>query len=649
MTTRKAAKEGNVLAPLPPKQFRFICWAALAFGVAVTLASAWRWWTFHYGTFDVAFYTQALWLALRGEFHVSLLDTSLMGNHAEPVVFLILPFFALWPNPVVFVVIQSIALASLPLAGWRIARAFRLSETPSAMLALLLLVMPATGFMAIHEFHPEALSAPLLLWMLDARIRKQYRRFVLFLLLTISCKENIAMIAAWMSLGCLILERKNGWVWNVRWNVIPGLLSGGWFLFYALYLSPKLNAGRVDYSGLYRHLSSFEEWTQHPLEAAGKTLSHLIGAGVEGNMLWIMLLSVAALPLVRMRWLFFCIPILLQHLLSWRRSEWMIYFHYAAPLVPLFWMAAAEWCRDRTARLTNWIAGTCLAASLALQVVVGPAREIPSLFENLPETFVRRDAAQGLLDKVSETESVTASLGFLSHLACRSELRSLHIVLKGLNVLGGEPISYAEATDVILVDYEDVATFHTAVGFYHPTMRTVNGDIIPSSDRLLHTYVGDSDWTSESVNSVTLLRRIPKAEMISPHASGTEIPGTGLVLRGVEATPLEKGTRLMFDWHATGSRDSFPWLTIVLESGSFRYSFERGLCVPWLTEGRRGQEMVDVIVPPSVPSGEYKLFGTFHDRSHLGWSAAKPPVFVSAEWGTLRVERTGEEEAAQLD
>ena len=70
-------------------------------------------------------------------------------------------------------------------------------------------------------------------------------------------------------------------------------------------------------------------------QALLRSLSH-------GNLVWALLLPFLCLPLLGPRWLLIAAPILLQHLLSWRSSEWMIYFHYGAPLLPLFWMAAVE-------------------------------------------------------------------------------------------------------------------------------------------------------------------------------------------------------------------------------------------------------------------------------------------------------------------
>src|SRR5205823_4476443 len=68
----------------------------------------------------------------------------------------------------------------------------------------------------------------------------------------------------------------------------------------------------------------------------------LFQALVHGNLVWGLLVPFLGLPLLRPRWLIIAAPILLQHLLSWRSSEWQIYFHYAAPLVPLLWIASVE-------------------------------------------------------------------------------------------------------------------------------------------------------------------------------------------------------------------------------------------------------------------------------------------------------------------
>src|SRR5205814_8322297 len=95
-----------------------------------------------------------------------------------------------------------------------------------------------------------------------------------------------------------------------------------------------------------------------------------------GNLLWALLLPFLGLPVLRPRWLLIGAPILLQHLLSWRSSEWQIYFHYAAPLIPLFWIGMAESVAglERSSRISDrlraaipiFVVVTCVAAHTLL-------------------------------------------------------------------------------------------------------------------------------------------------------------------------------------------------------------------------------------------------------------------------------------------
>src|ERR1700759_4374982 len=108
---------------------RVLVWAAVFFSGLTFLVSWWHWWTFQYGTFDLAFYVQALWLALRGKWMVSLLNVPLMGNHAEPIVFLLTPLFAICPHPMMSVAVQAVAFASMPFTAWRIGQRLKLERS----------------------------------------------------------------------------------------------------------------------------------------------------------------------------------------------------------------------------------------------------------------------------------------------------------------------------------------------------------------------------------------------------------------------------------------------------------------------------------------------------------------------------------------
>src|SRR3954470_15014077 len=152
-----------MMSPAVPRSLRILVWTTLLFVAVTFTVSWWHWWTFQYGTFDLAFYIQSLWLALRGKWMVSLLNVPLMGNHAEPIVFLLTPLFAICPHPMLFVVVQTLAFATMPFTAYRIGKRLALEPKAALMMALTTVLTPAAFSIAIYEFHPEALAAPLIL------------------------------------------------------------------------------------------------------------------------------------------------------------------------------------------------------------------------------------------------------------------------------------------------------------------------------------------------------------------------------------------------------------------------------------------------------------------------------------------------------
>ena len=125
-----------------PRTLRVV---TLTFCLLVIADSWFRWATFQYRTFDLAFYVNTFWLTLEGQAHSTLLNVSLMGNHAEPICYLLLPFFWVWKHPMFFVVVQALVVATMPFTGYRIARRMEFERRGALWLGLATLLAPATG------------------------------------------------------------------------------------------------------------------------------------------------------------------------------------------------------------------------------------------------------------------------------------------------------------------------------------------------------------------------------------------------------------------------------------------------------------------------------------------------------------------------
>ena len=611
--------------------------SAALFAVLTFAVSWWHWWTFQYGTFDLAFYVQAMWLALRGQWTVSLLNVPLMGNHAEPIVFLLAPLFALWSHPMLFVIVQTLVLATMPFTAWRITQRLGIERFPGIALALATILTPATVRVGLYEFHPEALAGPLLLLLIEARLAERRGLFWLWFVAVLSVKENMALLLVAWCVVFAVLDRRRGAPWVLRWNGWPGVVAAGWLLICGRVISPWLNAGNVDYLQLYSHLgASSGEIVKNFAVAPQLACSALWRALTHGNLVWSLLLPLLALPLLRPRWWLIAAPLLLQHLLSWRYSEWSIGAHYPAPLIPLLWIAAAEsFPRLRSPR---GFAVGILVACLGGQIWVGPVRswmrEIPTVSERIDE---RAWKAQ-MLAAIPPDASVVASQPYLSHLATRPRLISLHHILKGLKTLSRETYETPAPTDAVLIDYADPATFSTQAGYYHPRMRVPADREVPSSDRLLHEFLRQSSWKVQTRNEVALFTKGEAPPNFTSEQPTLKFDETTTLLAAQMGGAEAGVVRMRLAWEFTGERTRFPWLMLVLSDGRRLYPFVKGACAPEARAGLSVEEWT-LVLPAGMPAGDYELRALFYDASAAAWQRKLPPGDATYLLGNLDLGR----------
>jgi uncharacterized membrane protein len=604
---------------------------ALLFFAVYTGASCARWANFEYRTFDLAYYVQALWQLIHGRFEVSVQGVPLLGNHVEPIVFLIAPLFLLVRHPMVLVVVQNALLASMGPVAFAIARRLGLDRTAALLLGAALLLTPAAGYIALHEFHPEALAAPFLLLLIHARLRGSLHAHWGWMIALLACKENMALLVAAYCVGHVIAERKRPFAELRAWYLWPLALSLLWFVACTRVITPALNSGNIDYLALYDRLgASAGDILLKAVTEPSRILAALSQSLMYGNLVWALLLPFLALPLLRPRWLLIASPILLQHLLSWRSSEWTIFFHYAAPLLPLFWIALAESVAALSGRASVPIAVRraapflVLGACLTAQIILGPARGIILTAENWFMREEDRARKAAFIRQIPPDASVLAPLPYLSHLALREKLFSLHYVLKGLKTLSRSTYEPPPPTDVILVDYDDTATFDPDAGYYHPAMKTVDGRVIPSSEQLFHEFLKSRSWSTNSVNELTLLQQTapaPDLPAISDDPSGVEASATLLSCTKSGDVLSGPGLEITTKLNLRHPRDAFPWLFLKLTPRDQGKSIilSRGLCSPQSAAGMV-EETWRITPSRRIPAGDYTVEALFVDNSKRAWA-----------------------------
>src|SRR5436190_15998612 len=622
-----------------PRLFRLLAWTvAVTFFAVCTWGSYAHWANFEYRTFDLAFYTQCLSQLLRGHSHASVLGVPLLGNHVEPIVLLILPVFFLFRHPIVLVIIQNVALAAMAPIAFHCGRRLGLSPINSLFLAIALVLTPATGYVALHEFRPEALAPLCLLIVIDARLRGSLRVYWTAVIALLACKENMALLMAAFCAVHLFLHRKRAFSELRRWYLWPLIVSILWFALCANVITPALNSGGIDYMALYDRLgNSAGEILVNSVTDPQRIMAALGQSLSSGNLLWALLVPYLGLSVLRPRWLLIGAPILLQHLLSWRSSEWQIYFHYAAPLIPLFWIGMAESVAglERSSRISDrlraaipiFVVVTCVAA----QILLGPAASIVSSVVEWPAGQPARARKLALINQIPPSASVVAPLPYLSHLATRQKLYSLHFILKGLKTLSRSEYQPPPPPDFVLVDYDDSATFDSIAGYYHPTMKTADGRVIPSSDRLLHDFLKRATWTVTSSNELTLFRMggaTPEtAALMSGFSTPLVIdPHTTLNAISKSTDVLSMfGMTITMNWSFHGQREMFPWMLLRLtpQRGGPAITITHGLCSP---ESSGGDHLENWHVTPSadMPTGDYNADALLVDYPRILWAEKSP-------------------------
>jgi uncharacterized membrane protein len=629
-------------APAISPRFTLVVVVAL-FCVAAFGLSWWRWWTYQYGTFDLAFYVQSLWLAIHGKWNVSLLGVPVLGNHAEPIVFLLAPFFAIFRHPMLFVAAQVLALATMPFTAWRIARKLEIAPWASAALASVTLLAPATGFVAVHEFHPESFAAPLLLLLYEARLAERLGRSWLWFLAAVGCKENVALLLIGWCVVQAICERRKTLAWQLRWNVAPALVAVLWLALYAGWLSPHLNGGRVDYGNLYAPLGdSGGDIVAKILEEPHRIFGALRQSVTGGDLVWAMFLSFAFLPGLRPRWIVIAAPLFLQHLLSSRSSEWTMHYHYAAPLIPLFWIASAEAMqRHRLHAATAWAA---VVFCLGLQIFDGPWQRVGNDWRTMDLVLWNREWKARIVGEIAADQSLRVSAGipYLSHLAMRDELYSLHFVIKGFKTLSTARDDPTYTADAVLIDYGDEQTFSMWAGYYHPEGQ--RGQVrLPSSDELLNSFLGRSEWTETSMNALTLLRatKSPATEAF-PETNGPVIDPHSTLLRANISPIGEAVLGLHLEWRFSAPRTRIPWLVLNLDGGTAKYPLLLGMCAPQTLSGEVAEDR-KILLPPSVPPGSYRVSGVFFDKIDALWRPNQNSVLQVVPIGEVKVGGSGKQ------
>jgi len=222
----------------------------------------------HMGPGDLAFFEQALYRTLHGEFFRTTTGTAVFfehrivfADHFFPILLLVFPFYALLPHAYTLFFLQAFMAGSGGLAIFLIARDKLQSKRMSTCLALSYLLYPPLQWSTLNHctfgFHPENFFPPLLLFAVYFLENRRLRSFALFFLLALTVIEYYALLLACLGLYLLLFDKRNR-----RIGLVIFFLSTLWYVAATQWVIPYFNRGSAPI--YYGALTSLTDALRHP-------------------------------------------------------------------------------------------------------------------------------------------------------------------------------------------------------------------------------------------------------------------------------------------------------------------------------------------------------------------------------------------------
>lgn len=469
------------------------------YAVLFLAVSAFRYYSFSYTDFDLAIHAQTLWSMTHGSIYCSILGVPFIGNHVQPILFLIAPLYKLIPHPVTPLVLQTISLALAGLVIFKLAAEI-LDPIWALILTFAYVLYPALGYANFYEFHPTTFATLFLSLAFVKFYRGDFRLFIFWSIMAMLCQENIPLIIISFGIYAAFLKKP------LKWILFPFLVGALWFWVSVSILKPNFGGETIQYADkLYSHLG------KTPLVIASNIILHPIKTAQmllikDNRMLFVDLFGpLAVIPLLSPMPLLMALPCLLQHMLSLRTLEHTIYYHYEAEIIPFIFISAIFGIRKlKGLKAPNWLLVSLLVIMPCGFSIYRGA--YPKLITNFKTIFVRDDLdnyRDVFVKKIPNDASVLATFQFLPHLANRPKLYSFHYIATGFHTLSTKPYVLPKGVQYALIDFDD--PFFVAV-FY-----------LKDSDIKMDEFLRREGWEKlDMVNAIVFMKKGSSAKHAVP-------------------------------------------------------------------------------------------------------------------------------------
>ncbi|MEK7818019.1 MAG: DUF2079 domain-containing protein, partial [Actinomycetota bacterium] len=207
-------RSGAVLAALEERSAKIVWGAATVYFLVFATLALVAYSRFKYHS-DLGEYNQTLWATLNGRFFYTTVEEtaqSYLGTHISPFLLLLLPVYSLFQSPPVILVLRSLALALAAVPMFYCIRRLSGSGVAALLLSVAFLFHPEIVSQHFTSGYEVVFAAPFFLAAFYFFTEGRFAPFMLFLVLTLSVREDMVPVAFVFCVYALLKRRQAKWV-----------------------------------------------------------------------------------------------------------------------------------------------------------------------------------------------------------------------------------------------------------------------------------------------------------------------------------------------------------------------------------------------------------------------------------------------------
>lgn len=400
-------------------------------------ASILRYDNFYTGRFDLGNMDQTVWNTLHGRiFQLTDPDgtqiISRLSVHADFLLIFLAPFYIVWSDPRMLLLIQTVILAAGAIFVFLIAKKVFKQKSLPLIFALLYLFNPSVEFTNLYDFHAVVLATTFILAAFYFFLENKYLPFIIFAILAGLTKENIWLIIAFFGLFMI-----------VRKKILPGIiwiaLCTAIFYFLVWHAIPTAR-GRQHFA-----LSYYSDFGDNPgsivkniLLSPQKTITTVLKPDRTSYIVGIFS-PLGFLSFLSPLYLIFAAPEFVITLLSNNIQLRQIYYQYTATITPFIFISAvygANFLKQKFAGLSDYIPYYLIILGVISSYFFGP---LPGAKKENLDMFTKPLTNKMLiadyLEDINKNYSVAATNNLGSHLSRRQNVYTIPLGIDHADVV----------------------------------------------------------------------------------------------------------------------------------------------------------------------------------------------------------------------